>query len=222
MVITYHGGACFKVSLGETVLAFNPAAKESDLKSPRFGADIVFISTQHEDFNGVEQMQNNGKDPFIIEGPGEYEVQDIVVRGVRSSSAYKGTERINTIYRTTLDGMNILNLGALNTTELSPEVRELFSDIDIVFLPIGNDGILDPEAASKLAVKIEPRIIIPMLYDTADDTQKGSGKKKSDTDALTTFLREEGVEQREAVDKLTVKPKDVAGKNGEIAVLKAQ
>ena len=32
MVISYHGGQCFKVSFGDTTLAFNPISKKSKLE----------------------------------------------------------------------------------------------------------------------------------------------------------------------------------------------
>ena len=41
MVITYLGGECVKMQFGDMVIAFNPPAKDSALKSPRFGADIA-------------------------------------------------------------------------------------------------------------------------------------------------------------------------------------
>jgi hypothetical protein len=45
MIITFLGAESFKVSFGDTTLAFNPISKDSTLKSAKFGADIV-LSTQ--------------------------------------------------------------------------------------------------------------------------------------------------------------------------------
>jgi len=52
MIITHHGGEFFKVSFGDTTLAFNPISKNSKLKQTRFGADIAFITSEHPDFTG--------------------------------------------------------------------------------------------------------------------------------------------------------------------------
>ena len=38
---------------------------------------------------------------------------------------------------------------------------EAIEDIDILFLPIGDEGTLDAAKANKLAVALEPKIIIP-------------------------------------------------------------
>jgi hypothetical protein len=52
---------------------------------------------------------------------------------------------------------------------------------------------------------LEPKLIIPMEYDK---------------DTLKAFLKEMGDEKVEEIDKLTLKRKDLEGKEGEIVVLK--
>ena len=78
-------------------------------------------------------------------------------------------------------------------------------DIDILFVPIGGGDVLEVPQASKLAVKLEARCIIPMHYD-----------KKT----LDAFLKEEGSSNGKPQDKLTLKKKDIAEMEGEIMVLK--
>src|SRR3989344_3099705 len=118
MVITYLGSECFKVTQGDLTIALNPPSKDSALKAPRFGSDIVLVTLDHEDFNGVEQMAFGEREPFVIKGPGEYEVKGVAVRGFASETEYGGDKGINTIYSITLEGMNLAFLVALGTTEL--------------------------------------------------------------------------------------------------------
>ncbi len=54
MVISYFGGQCFKVTQGDLTLSFNPPSKDSELKGVKFGSDIVLVSQDHPDFNGIE------------------------------------------------------------------------------------------------------------------------------------------------------------------------
>jgi hypothetical protein len=206
MVITYHGLEFFKVQFGSTVVAFNPPAAESMHKSARFGADVVLTSLNQPDFTGGSLLSAGGKEPFIINGPGEYEVSDVFIRGFPSISNYGGTEQINTIYLVTLEEMSICFLGALGSRELEPKTAEALDDIDILFVPIGGEGVLDPSDAYKFAVKLEPAIIIPMHY------EDGNG-------ALKSFLKEEGSEAVKPVDKLTIKRKDISHDNSIIQVL---
>ncbi|MGC9602778.1 MAG: MBL fold metallo-hydrolase [Minisyncoccia bacterium] len=211
MVITYLGGECFKITQGDLTLAFNPPSKDSSLKTPKFGADIALVSMDHEDFNGVENAAFGEREPFVISGPGEYEVKGVAVRGFASESTYGlpaqagGEKGINTIYSVALEGMNLCFLGALGTNDLPTSAKAELDGIDILFLPIGGRGMLDYDKAYALAVQLEPKAVIPMHYSASD---------------LKNFLKEAGKEV-EAQDKLTVKKKDLEGKEGEIIVLSA-
>lgn len=205
MVITYHGGQCFKVSFGDTTLAFDPISKKSKLTPAKFGADVAFVSMRHPDFNGVEQVAYGNKEPFVVDGPGEYEIGDVTARGWGIESVYDGQKHYNTIYQVQMEGMTLVFLGALADPEIDSKILAELGDIDILFLPIGGGEVLDVPAASKLAVKLEAKLVLPMHYD----------KKQ-----LESFLKEEGVQNGKPVDKLTIKKKDVTTMTGEIAVLK--
>lgn len=208
MIITYQGVEFFKVQFGDTTLAFNPISKDSKFKPTRFFADIALVSLNHPDMNGSENLSYNGKEPFIISGPGEYEVKDIFIKGFASKSMYGGKEKINTIYSVTLEGMNICFLGALSDINLSHEVKEALGDVDILFTPVGDEGVLDAAKAEKLSVEIEPKIIIPMHFGAV-------GTK----DALKKYLKEAGDDHVKPIDKLTLKRKDLDGKMGDVVVL---
>ncbi|MDP6388029.1 MAG: MBL fold metallo-hydrolase [Candidatus Pacebacteria bacterium] len=212
MIITYHGGECFKVSFGDTALAINPISKESKLRTVRFGADIAIVSLNDKDFNGIEQIAHGEKKPFVISGVGEYEVKKVFVKGFPSVSQYGGEERINTIYSIHLEGMNLVFLGALSTKKTEAQVKEALGDIDVLFLPIGGNGVLDASAAHALSVELEPKIVIPMHYGEIEEGGKGK--------ALAKFLKEDGEENGKQSDRLTIKKKDLEGKEGEIIVLK--
>jgi len=215
MIITFLGGESFKVSFGDTTLAFNPISKDSKLATAKFGADIVLSSLNHPDMNGVDQVSFGDKKAFAITSPGEYEVKGVFIKGFGSESHYDGVKasnekRINTIYSVSLEGMNICYLGALDQTELPKEADEGLDGVDILFVPIGGNGVLDPAKAYKLAVSLEPKLIIPMHYGDI------GGK-----DALKAFLKEAG-ENPKATTKLTLKKKDLEGKDAEVAVLEKE
>lgn len=197
------------MQFGDITIAMNPISKDSKLKSSRFGADIVLVSTFHPDMNGVDQVTHGDKKPFVISGPGEYEVKGVFVKGLLSESHYGGDDLVNTIYTVSLENMNLCFLGALDNQELKTETVEALDEIDVLFVPVGGDGVLDPVKAYKLAVSLEPKLIIPMHYGDV-------GVK----DALKAFLKEAG-ESPEPVAKLTLKKKDLEGKEGDIVVLES-
>ena len=199
MIITYHGGEFFKISQGDLTLAVNPISKDSKIKTTNFGADITLITTNHPDFNGREQTSRGDKESFIIDGPGEYELKDVFIRGFLSEGLNK---KVNTIYLISFEGLNLCFLGALANPELSTETLESIENVDILFAPVSKDT-LDAASAYKLAVSLEPGLIIPMYYTKESKDQ---------------FIKEGG-SKVETLDKLVVKRKDLDGKEGEIVVL---
>src|SRR3989344_4368633 len=107
MIITYHGVDFFKVTFGDTVLAVNPTSKDSKFKGTRFGSDITLISLNSPEHNGADVTSRGDKESFLIQGPGEYEVSGVFIKGFLSKSNYGGSEKINTIYTVSLEGMHI-------------------------------------------------------------------------------------------------------------------
>lgn len=209
MIITYQGIQSLKIQFGDTTVSYNPVSKESKFKATRFGADIALIALNDEDMNGAESASRGEKEAFVIAGPGEYEIGGVFIQGFLSKSQYKGKDRVNTIYLMNLEGMNLCFLGALDSAEsMDAKTKEALDDIDVLFVPIGSDGVLSASDAYSVAVKLEPRLIVPIHY--GEDLNKG---------ALKTFLKEAGEESVKPVDKLTLKKKDLEGKEGEVVVL---
>lgn len=155
-------------------------------------ADVALFSTNG---SGSEEGGN-----FVVRGPGEYEVKDVVIKGFMSEGPEK---KVNTIYMISFEGMNLCFLGALANPGLPSNTLENLEDIDILFVPVGGEGMLDAAAAYKLAVSLEPSVIIPMHYST---------------ETLKKFLKEAG-EDVAPIDKLVVKKKDLETREGDIVIL---
>src|SRR3990167_2108527 len=213
MIITYYGKQFFKIQRGEMVLAFNPVSKSSKSgMSAHFGADIALVTTNHPDYNGLEQLSHGERVPFAITGPGDYEVKEIFIKGVLSDALIGDKKYINTIYVFSVDNINVVFLGALSNPEISKEAREAINNPDILFIPVGghtkdgaSKGLLNAKEAAKFASSLEPKMIIPMDYDDV---------------SLKTFLKETGEEKAEVADKLTLRLKDLENKEGEVVVLR--
>lgn len=205
MILTYHDGFCVRASAGDTTVVFGPVSKASkNFKPTNFGADVAFISLNHADMNGADEAGRGEKQPFVIQTPGEYEIQDVTAFGFGSTSKYGGGERLNTVFSVTFDGLTVLYLGAVGTTSLPKDIEEMDAP-DVLLIPVGDEGALTPTEAQKLAVNLQAKIVIPIGYN-----------EKS----LKQFLKEAGAEGTKAEEKLTIKKKDVAGKENEVVVLK--
>lgn len=205
MIITYLGRQFFKIQQGDLVLGFNPISKESKyFDSSRFGADIALSTTNYQDYNGLDMVSHGETVPLEINGPGDYEIKDIFIKGTLTETNINNKKYINTIYSLSIDNISICFLGAISLTKLSSEVREEIGSPDVLFVPIGNSELLSPQEAYKLAISLEPNLIIPMDYDDK---------------SLNAFLKEAGQEKVPQIDKLTIKAKDLIGREGEVVVL---
>lgn len=206
MIITYHGQAFVKLQQGDLTLAFNPISKDSNSKPTRFGADIALVSLNEPDFNGLDEVSRGDKVPFAITGPGEYEVNSIFIQGF---SSIGDKEKINTIYTVTLDGIRLCHLGAIKSPELNADVTEEIGTVDVLFVPIGGGTVLSSKEAAKLATSFEPKMIIPIMAEAG-----GKGEE-----ALKLFMKELGGGET-VVDKLTIKKKDLEGKEDDLIIIK--
>ena len=207
MIITHYGREHFKLQVGDLTVAVNPVSKDGRGKVAKYGADVCLITTNHPDYNGAEQVEHGDKKPFVINGAGEYEVAGIFIKGfsteVELMDGKNKKKYQNTTYCFVLDSMRITFLGALHHI-LEPHHKEIIDETDILFVPVGGDETtLNPYDAQKLAVSLEPHLVIPMDYDEK---------------TLPIFLKEAGAEKREPVEKLTIKKKDIESKLGEVVL----
>lgn len=205
MIIQYFGKQFFKISQGDFSVAVNPISKDSkDFNKAKFGSNAVIITTNHPDFNGVDSATFGENTPFIINGPGEYEVGDMYVQGFESRAEIDKKEYINTIYLITLDDIKIVFVGALsNKDSIAKSFSEAVDEPDLFFVPIGGTSTIDAATAHKLGNSFNAKMVVPMDYDK---------------DSLKVFLKESGSEGIKPVDKLTIKKKDFLGKAGQVVI----
>ncbi len=211
MNIIWYGHSCFKIQSKDLVLITDPFDKKIGLKPPIGRADIVTVSHQHYDHNNTAVIKDN---PFIIDGPGEYEIKEVSIRGILSfHDNRQGAERgINTIFVAEMEGIRICHLGDLGQDSLTGKQLEKIGPVDILMIPVGGVFTIDWKKADSIINQIEPRIIIPMHY-------KIPGLNL-EIDTLDKFASERGASKKEAVSKLSVKKKDLPQEEAETVVMK--
>ena len=104
--IWWHGQACFRIKGKNTTVVVDPFDPNfTGLPSLKLDADIVCVTHDHQDHNNVDAVKGASQDkqPFVIKGPGEYEISGVNVVGIDSFHDDKeGAERgKNTIYKIT-------------------------------------------------------------------------------------------------------------------------
>ena len=222
MDITYLGHSSFKIKTKNATIITDPFDPEMiGLKFPKVEADIVTISHQHGDHNHLAQILGKVTDqgtnqPFVIEGPGEYEVRGINILGISTFHDNSlGTERgKNTIYEFRVEGLNLIHCGDLGH-KLTDAQKESLGQPDILFIPTGGKYTIDPAVAGEVINQLEPKIIVPMHYQVGGLAPK----LVSELVPVTEFLKVMGKGEMVPQDKLTI-TRDKLPEEIQIVVLK--
>lgn len=216
--IWWYGQACFKVSGKNASIVFDPYDPAfTGLKPFKLSANIVCVTHDHQDHNnsaGVKGVEE-GQEPFVIGGSGEYEKSGVNIVGVSSfHDNSKGSERgKNTIYLASVDEVNIVHLGDLGQNKLTQEQIEELSLCDVLMIPVGGVYTIAAKDAPDIIASLEPKIVIPMHYKTPG--------LKFNLDSVDAFLKAMGKEAEEAQNKISVS-KDKLPEEVEIAVMEMQ
>lgn len=212
MDIYYLGHSAFKLQGKNASILTDPTESSvTGLKFPKISADIVTVShTQHSDHKSVDLVSDVKK---VISGPGEYEIGGISVIGISSfHDDKKGALRgKNTLYVIEIDGLRVVHLGDLGHT-LAEKTLSQMGDIDVLIIPVGGDFTIDAAKAVVVMQAIEPKITIPMHFQTP-----GLNKAFSKLESEEAFLTASGLPV-ERSRKLSVKAATI-GEDQKIVVL---
>ncbi len=209
MIINWLGHSAFKIQFKDVTLAIDPYDKIG-LKMPKFQADILLISHEHDDHNNMAAIKG---EPFLINGPGEYEVKNVFIYGIPGFHDNKqGAEKGKiTMYLIEAEGIKIAYLSDLGQANLTEAQLGTLEGADILLVPVGGTYTIDGVGAVKIISQIQPRIVIPMHYKISGVNLKIDGVDK--------FLKEFGVTQPEKMDKLKISKKDLPQEETKVIIL---
>lgn len=131
-----------------------------------------------------------GVNGFEFPGPGEYEKNGVFIEGVADNGS--------TIYIVRAEDMKLCYLGNLSHDLRDDEIKEI-GDVDILFVPLGEDGSLETKKSLALVSKIDPRIVIPMLYSDLSEFKKSEGITDGEIDILKIKRDELPADERKNV-----------------------
>lgn len=177
-------------------------SKAISLKFPKTEADIVAVTHDHPDHNFLDGVAPaEGKEVFVIKGPGEYEIGGVSVFGVATFHDDKGgAERgKNTVYVFEIDKVKICHLGDLGHRLTDEQVSEI-GDIDVLLVPVGGFFTIDAKVGAEVVGQLEPMVVVPMHY-------KIPGLAEPIAEKLGTvepFLAEMGAGSIQPVAKLSI------------------
>jgi L-ascorbate metabolism protein UlaG (beta-lactamase superfamily) len=194
MELTWYGRTCIRLRGRDAVVVNDPYPSIVGPTGRGITGDVVTFS--HPDDNhppkkatklsrdGGTAMPTSLESAFVLDGPGEYEVHDVLLTGVRTyRDNDKGGQRgRQTAFVMELDGVHTIHLGDIGH-ELTEEKLADIGRVEVVCLPIG--GALTAATAAALVAQLDPKIVIPMPV--CED-------EAACDDAVKLFLHEMGAE----------------------------
>ena len=99
----------------------------------------------------------------------------------------------NTVFVFEFGDLTVCHLGDLSKVLTQAQVESM-PDVDVLLVPVGGGGALDADKAAEVIAQLEPRIVIPMHYQTQYSTLK--------LDPLARFLKEMGATEHEPQESL--------------------
>jgi L-ascorbate metabolism protein UlaG (beta-lactamase superfamily) len=194
MELTWYGRTCTRLRGRDAVVVNDPYPSIVGPTGRGITGDVVTFS--HPDDNhppkkatklsrdGGTAMPTSLEPAFVLDGPGEYEVHDVLLTGVRTyRDDAKGSERgRQTAFVMELDGIHTIHLGDIGH-ELTEEKLADIGRVEVVCVPIG--GSLTATTAAALVAQLDPKIVVPMPV--CED-------ESACDEAIKQFLHEMGAE----------------------------
>jgi L-ascorbate metabolism protein UlaG (beta-lactamase superfamily) len=176
MHVEWYGQSAFRLTGNRATVIIDPFGDVSGLAArgiqfdyppiPRVDADVVLVTHEHVDHNGVEAI---GGSPTVLRstaGRLESPIGEVVAVASEHDRA-AGTERgPNSIFVFELDGIRISHFGDFGQTSLRPEQAIAIGAVDLLLIPVGGGPTIGASEAAQIAGQIMPRWVVPMHYRT--------------------------------------------------------
>jgi hypothetical protein len=211
MELTWYGRTCVRMRGKDAVVVADAYQAVVGPTGRGLTGDIVTYS--HSDDaplpkakgrasrDGSTLIPSSLEGAFCLDGPGEYEVKNVLITGIRTyRDDQRGKERgRNVAFLVELDGVHVIHLGEIGHLLTEDKLTDI-GPVDVACIAVG--GALPANKAAELVAQLEVKVVVPMLVcDDADATE-----------ALAKFLHEMGVPSPPAPQpKLALMPSSLPG-----------
>lgn len=192
MEILYLGHSAFRLRGKDVTVVTDPFPPAIGFSMGKPAADVVTVSHRSPNHSFVQGI---GNEPRVVEGPGEYEVADVLIAGV-ATGMEPARGPTNTAYVLRFEDVAVCHLGDLRDKLTDAQVEEIGS-IDVLLIPTGGGSIIGPTEAAEVVHQLEPSLVIPMHY-------RIDGVKVDGLEPVDTFCREMGSKEFVPEQKVTV------------------
>jgi L-ascorbate metabolism protein UlaG (beta-lactamase superfamily) len=192
MELTWYGRTCVRMRSKDAVVVSDAYQAVVGPTGRGITGDIVTYSHPDEtplpkakgraSRDGSTIIPTSLEEAFCLDGPGEYEVKDILITAVRTfRDDQRGLERgRNIAFVVELDGIHVIHLGDIGHALTEDKLTEI-GPVDVVCIPIG--GALAAARAAEIVAQLDAKVVVPMPV--CED--------EASSEALSKFLHEMGV-----------------------------
>lgn len=207
MEITWFGDTCVRMRGREGVVAVDAYRSVVGPTGRGMTADIATYSHADPDPGRVTGRGSKAahilgdgivrptslESAFSLDAPGEYEVHEILITGVRTyRDDVKGAARgPNTSFIFELDGLHVVHLGDVGHLLNEEQIGEI-GTVEVACVTLGSG--LSAAKAAELVAQLDTRLVVPLPV----------GDEATAAAELDKFLKEMGATQVQAVPRLQV------------------
>jgi L-ascorbate metabolism protein UlaG (beta-lactamase superfamily) len=200
MHLSWLGQTCIKLQTKnndvEATILFDAYRPKTGEFPRSLAADIVLFS------NGQENALTISQEPFTIDTLGEFDIKGCMV------TTWCTPDGI-ICYKVTSEGIHLLHLGRIKT-KISSEIIEGVGKVDVLIVPVGGGNYLSASDAASIITELEPRIVIPMAYQSDNDP---------DAADVTAFIKAVGLKPEITDKKIILKQKDLPVEETKLMIL---
>lgn len=195
MEFQYYGANCIGLTSKSTRIVVDDNLKELGKKGVIKQGDVALFTNELK--SDVARLS------FCY--PGEYEVGEVSIVGISAKPFINDDSgKKVTMFKLMISDITILITGHI-LGELDTAQKEAIGKIDIMFVPVGNNGYtLDSIGALSLIKEIEPKLVIPTHY------KSSSLKYPVDQNSLDQVLKDLPMEVKDRSNKLKIKQNDLS------------
>ena len=184
MELTWYGRTCIRLRGRDAVVVADPYQTVVGPTGRGITGEIVTYSPPrrpaaaegegHALARRLDAPAVVAREAFVLDGPGEYEVRDVLLTGVRTyRDDAKGAERGKQVaFVVELDGMHTIHLGEIGHLLTEEKLGDI-GPVDIACVPVG--GSLSPHEGRGAVAQLDPKIVVAMPLD--DETRRDRARR---------------------------------------------
>ena len=170
MEITWYGHSCVRIAERSlpSVICDPYDHTQVGYSQLKLKGEIVTMSHDLPGHNYVKAVKG---DPFIISGPGEYEIGDVFITAIHTNGHKRsGDEPRNLLCVIEINGISVAHLGAMKNIPTQTQIEALGS-VNIALVPVGGGDGLNAAKAAEVISLLEPNIVVPIHYSVNGNEQ---------------------------------------------------